>query len=658
MLWFAGGMVVILRPASAVSDDGSAIDALVTDLGDDNPIVRRDAGRRLREFGLQAFEPLRAARRSDDIEIEMAAEYLIRELILHWTEPTDPPEVREVLEGFGEADRSERSTRIERLGSLDIDASWPALTRIAKFEPDERLAKEAALSIIEAVNDLRADPFASLASAARRTAGPDNNTEPATDGDDAPTNQVPDRSPGWEAAERIGVLMSEAVGNSTRLPVRALRHLSQDLTSGRFGPEAWQPIIDHFREDVSRRGIDHSAEYHRWVRAIASHAVASGDHRWATAAALDSFASVPPQQRSVLAFVRWANRYNLFAVVVEAYDRRPRFFDRYPQLLYATSTAHRRMGDRDRAEALALSASRLPPIEPYDGEDEGAERRWRRDVAEHFDTAGELVQTGMLDWAEREYRLVIESGPIEAVETINSRTRLASLLMERQSFEAIVRLLEPINQRLAIDDELSKRLRSRGFGAIGPRFVNGATPELLKSLELFARGEILAAETDSDSIDEAYRLLIDGFKSDPNAIDILIRLHRMPLDDERRMEVRRMIRGRAETYVNTIETYLNGMADDFLIGQEMNGYAWLVGNTEGDYRRALRYAERAVAIMPDAAWLDTLARCQFAVGQLEAAVATQRMALRRAPYSPPMRRQLEEFLAARSASTAADVGDR
>nr|WP_286178116.1 hypothetical protein [Rhodopirellula sp. JC639] len=88
------------------------------------------------------------------------------------------------------------------------------------------------------------------------------------------------------------------------------------------------------------------------------------------------------------------------------------------------------------------------------------------------------------------------------------------------------------------------------------------------------------------------------------------------------------------------------------LGDAYNQYAWLVSNTEGDYQRALKCSLDSLEFLDAddipyrAARLDTCARCYFALGRVEEAVATQQQAIKLDPFSPPMLRQLEEFQAA------------
>ena len=75
-----------------------------------------------------------------------------------------------------------------------------------------------------------------------------------------------------------------------------------------------------------------------------------------------------------------------------------------------------------------------------------------------------------------------------------------------------------------------------------------------------------------------------------------------------------------------------------------NEYAWLVANTTGDVRKAVRYSKKSLEISFDnPSYLDTLAHCQFAAGDHAAAVRTQAVAQRLEPHNRTILRNLERF---------------
>ena len=72
---------------------------------------------------------------------------------------------------------------------------------------------------------------------------------------------------------------------------------------------------------------------------------------------------------------------------------------------------------------------------------------------------------------------------------------------------------------------------------------------------------------------------------------------------------------------------------------------------ESNYQQALDYSLKSLEFRADpesmGARLDTCARCYFAVGNIEKAIVTQKRAIKLMPHSPPLQRQLKEFLGAK-----------
>jgi Tfp pilus assembly protein PilF len=82
-----------------------------------------------------------------------------------------------------------------------------------------------------------------------------------------------------------------------------------------------------------------------------------------------------------------------------------------------------------------------------------------------------------------------------------------------------------------------------------------------------------------------------------------------------------------------------------------NEYAWLVANTEGDVKQAIRYSKKSLEISVDnASYLDTLAHCRFAAGDRAAAVRIQSLAHRQEPHNRTILRNLERFRAGAAAA--------
>jgi tetratricopeptide (TPR) repeat protein len=76
----------------------------------------------------------------------------------------------------------------------------------------------------------------------------------------------------------------------------------------------------------------------------------------------------------------------------------------------------------------------------------------------------------------------------------------------------------------------------------------------------------------------------------------------------------------------------------------LNHWAWLVSNTEGDFRKAVKFSLRSLQLSPGSpSYLDTLGRCYYSAGDLENAIRYQREAVKKHPHMQVMQRQLVLF---------------
>jgi tetratricopeptide (TPR) repeat protein len=138
----------------------------------------------------------------------------------------------------------------------------------------------------------------------------------------------------------------------------------------------------------------------------------------------------------------------------------------------------------------------------------------------------------------------------------------------------------------------------------------------------------------------------------PENVDILIAMYRLDGDEVWRNLVMRTLQVTTRQVDQSIQDYRDktrrfGLAGDDGLGYQLNQYAWLVSNTEGDKQKALDYSLESLEIETDSARLDTCARCYFALGDLDSAIRTQKRAIKMMPYSPAMLRQLGQFQAAK-----------
>ena len=81
-----------------------------------------------------------------------------------------------------------------------------------------------------------------------------------------------------------------------------------------------------------------------------------------------------------------------------------------------------------------------------------------------------------------------------------------------------------------------------------------------------------------------------------------------------------------------------------LLATDYNQFAWLVGNTYGDFDEAIRLSHKSLELRPDAGgFLDTLGHCYYAKGDLENAVKYQTQAVKLEPHTGLIQRKLNQF---------------
>ena len=123
--------------------------------------------------------------------------------------------------------------------------------------------------------------------------------------------------------------------------------------------------------------------------------------------------------------------------------------------------------------------------------------------------------------------------------------------------------------------------------------------------------------------------------------------HHGDLEPEFKEKVRGLIREAADGYRREMQE----SPDD---STPYNQFAWLIANTEGDATEARRASEKSLELlrnqadekdvrMSEPGYLDTLARCHFAEGDLSGAVEIQSKAVEMDPHSGQMRKQLKLF---------------
>jgi tetratricopeptide (TPR) repeat protein len=317
----------------------------------------------------------------------------------------------------------------------------------------------------------------------------------------------------------------------------------------------------------------------------------------------------------------WLVEQRAFHVVDRLAEKFADRFAEEPLLLYSLADARRAQGK----EALMREA--ITKALAIDGEGEDAAQQ----AQQHWRVALDLMRRHHWRWAEGEYRRVAELAPRDNRFSIDARIRLGEVLHDRGADDEAAQLLGEVvadmekNHQENNDDENANR-----------------TLEATRArMHYFFACSLVKADQRNDRI----RRLVDAVTEDPTDADALIALYRVEnLDPPLAEQNLKRIRDAAELFRQQIQQ----QPDD---PTPYNQLAWLVANTEGDYREALRCSEKSLELVranprlagSEASLLDTLGRCHYALGDYENAVKAQARAVELDPESGLMASQLKIF---------------
>ena len=554
----------------------------IDQLGSEQFVVREQAQEELRRLGVAAFDALIEAQDHDDIEIASRARYLVRSIPIRWTMGQDASEVKSLMRNYAEASRVDRRSRMQQLATLPNSEGVAALCRIVRFETDNLLSKEAALLVLQHTAPSLEVRRQSLADRVNSTLGTSRRPGAAWLRTYTLTLQDPSSSLAeWEQLSRREELVAaESPQDTSPEIVRDLLRWQSNLLRQQERPdEALQ---------VARRTLN----------------LLRGD------------------RKELLDVVDWALENQIWQLVDDVSTRFPERFQMDAELMYRVAEAQFKQDKNEQAEETARQALALNPGVP--------ER--------HAEVAIFLMQRQRYDWAEAEFRFAIRSSERENWLTLESRYLLADMLFDLQRYEPAGQVLQEALERLEADVRLGRESRRSA------EIVRG-------QMHYFYAEHFVREGNRTRQLEE----LEKAIAAVPDQPDYIIAMYRVPEPTEAWKErtqqlltktiaaMREKIAAAEQALRNPRTPNERDMAA-IELAQACNEYAWLVSNTEGDLKDALRRSQQAVELAPDSeAYLDTLGRCHFALGDLANAIKFQSTAVAKAPYLQQLRRQLQLF---------------
>lgn len=582
------------QPASAAQ-----LKQLIEQLGAESYDLRVRAQNDLAKLGLDAFDALLAAQTHPTIEIQMRAKYLLRSIAVHWTEENDPAAVQTRMKDYHLLRDEDRKARIDGLASLDEPAVLAVLCRVARYEQSPVLSKWAALKAIQRKTVLDEANRKALATAIDRIAGP---------------------------SERPAVLW--------------LRTLAQTWADPSGSLPRWAEHSQFEEDTLAQQPRQTSREIvrdlYRWQIELLTQLKRDQD---AVAMMRRTYEFLDGSTAQLTEIVDWLVSRQAWSGVLELRDRYPAVFADSHTLLYRLAEAQLALKQDPQSAASAKQAREL-----------------RSDnFAEHLVAAKSLTDRGLLEFAEQEYRMVIEAagagGPaFNQVMEFQARFELAEMLHDFSRDLPAGEVLKPaVEKMFPPGKDPAEGESARENAQRARRAPDGIRARMHYFYALHYREQKDLAKAKAE-----LKSALDGDGADA---DVLIAYFRLPnLDDAEQTDIRARVQ-------ESIDEYRDGMkngeealkeADSEAekqqalnyIALECNQFAWLVSNTFGDFEAAAKASHRSLDIKPEeGGYWDTLGRCYYAKGDLEGAIKHQQHAVKLQPHSGQIRKQLEFFQA-------------
>jgi hypothetical protein len=580
-------LVAAWPPRAGATSPPADVAALVADLGAADAAVREQATARLAADVAGASDALLAAAESaTDPEVALRARWLLDSLPL--AAPHDAPEAADVLARLATATGTDRRLALHELLRLDREAGIEPLARLVRLD---RPATEAVTAAALLAGEWRPDTAA------------------------------------WQ---RVRGNIVAGLGPSDRPAARFLRALAAAgaASTAAAAADSCTAAVAAV-EQLAVAGADPAA-VGVLRRCLAALLARSGRRDEAVAEADRLFAaraSAAGDARGAFDLV-WLAAHGLPDAVDAFRSRYGERLDREPLLAYAAAVAERARGREAEAGVAADAAFAAAATDDPD-------------VADRLRLALLLCRWGAFDWAAREYEAVLNAADDDPARFALGGVYLAESLHDQGRDAEAAAVLGRVLQghgSVSAKDMLERVERD-------PAVVR-ARMHFFESCDAAVRGDVAATR----------RCLEDGLRSFPQEVDALIGLFRLPdATAAERAEARRLVEAAADRIEDRIEA-LPENTDAY------NEYAWLVANTVGDFSRAERYARVAIGRharlllesrqaspfdggLDSSSYLDTLAHCRAAAGDLPGAIRIQSLAVALEPHGRILRLNLEAFQA-------------
>ena len=547
------------------------VQELIKQLGDKDYFVRQRAQNELMSFGVEALDALLvAANTSDDLEIATRAKYLLKLMRVVWTDKNDPPEVKRLLTDY-ENQRDERTkvAKMQALADLPGGAGVAALCRLIRYEKSTVLSKQAAIHILMG----------------------------------QPRNVPPDK----KAVE----IVRQNLAQSQRPAAKWLMTWAELADNPQAVVAQWgkwieseQPLLPN-KNETNKEIVAALVRLHvDWLKRL--------DQTDKAMAAMRNLLDLEEGEADTLVeLLDWLVERKEWKAIDDLAQRFQVPLQREPLPLYILAQAFVAQGDKPRAEKTAELAFKLNPGKELTQID-----------LHRFPTASQLRQRGLYDWAEREYRYVIENAPAAHDVAAAAAYALSEMFHDLDKNEQAAKTLD--------DAIRAAKEQGRGDNVLSRR----APGEIASRMHYFYACHY-QGKNDAAKAKEHLKKAVESPEPDIDALIACYRLPGQPAEERKKL---------VELIKKTADAMQQEINDQPTNATNYNQYAWLVGNTEGDKDAAIRYSKRSIELMPDAGgYYDTLGHAYAGKGDYKNAVEAQTKAAKLEPHSRQIHEKLKLF---------------
>ena len=561
------------------------VHSLIQRLGSTQFSIRKSAADELRRLGDVALDPLLEAQYDEDLEVRSAIRELLSQFQIRWLPENSPQIIQEITAQYDAASHRDKIIYAFWLVRLEDGMGLPAWARIVRYEKSEIIAKQAALALIDELD--QEDPV-----------------------------QV-------NSFQRV---VQHSLAASSRTHVRWLERFAADLQPDRRAPNglpSWKRLaMDELKRKVTERfdPFVTAALCQQW----AADALKKDDAR-AVREAVEQLITL--RQDSIGLIVETAiwlieeNQHALFEELI--WDKFEDARDSEPLLAYCQYMSKLKQGLQDEAQTAGDIAFEMTESDTQFPD--AFERGYTR-----LQLAQRLEVGDFTEAAIREYRRLIAMEKNYQISRVQYQavSRLSELLHDRQQDLEAAKVLEKI--ALPGKNSLIEEFEEDS--------TNVSRMYYFRSEHHRQRGERA----------KQIEYLNKAIEASPTDADVLIAMYRLPRADQQwKQRTSDLIAAAVAEFENSLAE-LQREGGDFEnrvdAAAYMNQVAWLVANTEGDFAKAIQQSRRSLELRPASGEkLDTLGRAYYAAGDLSNAIRYQRRAVRLLPSSQQILRQLEEF---------------